>query len=416
MMLANLLGSVARYEGKKFLKLNEEVYEPVARKYQSEVNEEVLLYIHIPFCRILCPFCCFNRYLFKEDKAREYFLNLKRELDLYIQKGFRFSSFYFGGGTPTILMDELIEFIDYLKKNFEVKQISLETTPREVNKKNLELLKAAGINRLSIGVQSFDNDLLKAMGRLLCTGEEAKESLLMAQGNFDTVNVDFIFNFPFQQIEKFEADVQTFKDLGIDQATFYPLMPSPHKKDVLEQRFQRVDNSQEKKYYDVILRDIYARGYKASTAWCFSRGERMIDEYIVDFVDYIGIGSGSVSLVKGNFYVNSFSLERYHEMVKNNRLPIVRWRRLTDSEYLRYYLLTKLFGMKIDKGRFRQSFSADIHEKLRSELLFLKFFGLVKEEEAINVTQRGMYPVSVMMREFFAALNGLREYCIQNQV
>ena len=97
-------------------------------------------------------------------------------------------------------MDELIGFIDYLKENFEVKRLSLETTPRELNQENIDLLKAAGINRLSIGVQSFDNDIVRAMGRPLCTGEEMKERLLMAEGKFDTVNEDFVFIFPIQSI------------------------------------------------------------------------------------------------------------------------------------------------------------------------------------------------------------------------
>jgi len=414
-MLANFLGFVTRQEGKKFLKLSEEIDELVVGSLPPG-KDDISLYIHIPFCRTLCPFCCFNRYLFKEDKAREYYRNLKRELGFYIDRGFSFSSFYFGGGTPTILMDELLGFIDYLKERFEVKEISLETTPAEINKENIELLKGAGINRLSIGVQSFDDGILRDTGRLLCTGEEAKEKLLMAQGNFDTVNVDLIFNFPSQSVEQFEADVETFKNLGIDQATFYPLMPSPHKKDAMARRFARVDNSQEKQYYHVLMRELYAQGYKASTAWCFSRGERMIDEYIVDYADYIGIGSGSVSLVKGNFYVNSFSLDRYGQMIQDNRLPIVRWRKLSETEYLRYYMLTKLFGMKLDTRRFRQSFNADIHNKLRVELLFLKLFGIIEDGKTISVTRRGMYPVSVMMREFFAALNGLREYCIRNQI
>lgn len=416
-MLANLLGLVTRHEGKKFLKLNShEPDEAVLWESPSGADDEISLYIHIPFCRTLCPFCCFNRYLFKEDRAREYFKYLRKELDLYIRRGFKFSHFYFGGGTPTIMMDELVGFIDYLKASFTVKEISLETTPHEINTETIAQLKAAGINRLSIGVQSFDNDILKAMGRVLCTGEETKERLLMAQGEFDTLNVDFIFNFPFQSIEKFEADVATFKKMGIDQATFYPLMPSPYKKDALERRFQRVDNSREKTFYDIILRELYTQGYKASTAWCFSRDERMIDEYIVDYADYIGIGSGSVGLVKGGFYVNSFSLDRYQAMLKDDRLPIVRWRRLSQGEYLRYYLLTKLFGLKIDTRKFYQSFKADIHQKLRGELLFLKLFGLVEEGETIRVTPRGMYPVSVMMREFFGALNSLREYCIEHQI
>lgn len=415
-MLSNLVSFITRREGQKFLKLSQEIDDSMITGAGLGGNEGVSLYIHIPFCRTLCPFCCFNRYLFKEDRARQYFKNLKRELALYIRRGFQFSDFYFGGGTPTILIDELIGFIDYLKENFAVKQISLETTPREINPQTIDLLQAAGINRLSIGVQSFDNDLLKAMGRLFCPGEETKERLLMAQGKFDTLNVDFVFNFPGQSIGKFEADVATFKNLGIDQATFYPLMASPHKKDALERRFNRIDTSQEKNFYDVILRELYADGYKASTVWCFSRGERMIDEYIIDSDDYIGIGSGSVSIVKGNFYVNTFSLDRYEELLSNHRLPIVGWRTLSQGEYLRYYLLTKLFGTKIDKKQFYQRFNTEINQKLRNELLFFRLFGLVQGDEKISLTPRGMYPVSVMMREFFASLNSLREYYIEKQI
>jgi len=416
-MIAEFLGFVTRQEGKKFLRLSEDINAKIVGIPGTGTGPEVSLYIHIPFCRTLCPFCCFNRYLFKEDKARQYFLDLRKELDLYINRGYRFSSFYFGGGTPTILMDELLSFIDYLKKSFEVKEISIETTPRELNRGNIELLKKAGINRLSVGVQSFDDDVLRAVGRFHCTGDEAKEKLRLVQGHFDTVNVDLIFNFPAQTIAAFERDVAIFKELCIDQATFYPLMPSPHKKDAMERKFESVDNSQEKQYYNVILRELYDNpDYRASTAWCFSRGERMIDEYIVDYSDYIGIGSGSVSLVRGNFYVNSFSLDSYHNLIETNNYPIVRWRKLSEREYFRYYLLTKLFGMKLDTGQFSRNFNADICRKLRNELGLLKFFGLIEGDEVVRVTPLGMYPISVMMKEFFAALNGLREHCIKHQI
>ncbi len=415
-MLSEFIGYVTRQEGKKFLELNERINESAVTGSELGGDNGISLYIHIPFCKTLCPFCCFNRYLFKEEKARKYFRNLRKELDFYIGRGFRFSNFYFGGGTPTVLMDELVGFIDYLRENFEVKQISLETNPNDVTRENVKLLKAAGINRLSIGVQSFDNDTLKTMGRVFCTGEEIKEILPLAQGQFDTLNVDFVFNFPNQSIEKFEADIDTFKTMGIDQATFYPLMASPHKKNALERRFNRIDISRERKFYDVILRDLYAGGYKTSTAWCFSRGERMIDEYIIEYDDYIGIGAGSVSIVKGNFYVNSFSLDRYEQLINKNRLPIVGWRTLSERENLRYYLLTKLFGMEVDKKRFYARFKADIHKKLRRELAFLRIFGFVQGEEKLYVTRKGMYPVSVMAREFFTSLNTLRERYIEKQI
>jgi coproporphyrinogen III oxidase-like Fe-S oxidoreductase len=416
-LISNIAGYITRREGKKFLKLQETPDESRICSRLLRPGEELSLYIHIPFCRKLCPFCCFNRYLFREDQARKYYVSLKKELDIYIQRGFVFSDFYFGGGTPTIMMDELISFINYLKKNFPVKAISLETTPNELTPEKIATLKHVGVNRLSLGVQSFDDDMLESMGRTICMGSEAKKKILLAQGQFATINIDMIFNFPFQTLEKFNSDIDDFKKLGIDQVTFYPLMPSPHKKNAMERKFAKVNNSREKQYYDVILRKILDQDYQPSTVWCFSMGSLMIDEYIVDYADYIGIGSGSVSLVNGIFYVNSFSLEKYNALLENNRLPIVRWRNLSEQEYFRYYLLTKLFGTRIDKNDFRQQFGTDIHAVLNSEINLLKIAGAVTENNnEILVTRGGMHTISVMMREFFAALNTLREYCIENQI
>jgi menaquinone C8-methyltransferase len=416
-LIPKIAGYVTRREGKKFLDLVNKVDDSGITSKLLRNNEQLSLYIHIPFCRKLCPFCCFNRYLFDESKARMYFNSLRKELDIYIQRGFKFNDFYFGGGTPTVLLDELVSFIGYIKSKFEVKTISLETTPAELNVETLAILRAAGVGRLSLGVQSFNDDMLKAMGRTICMGEEAKQKILLAKDQFATVNIDLIFNFPFQTLEIFKSDVTTFKNLGLDQVTFYPLMPSPHKKSSMERKFAKVDHSSEKKYYEIILKEIYSQNYRASTVWCFSKGSHMIDEYIVDYADYLGIGSGSVSLINGNFYVNTFSLNKYSELLDNNQLPIARLRHLSEKEYLRYYLLTKLFGTKINKEQFKEQFNAKIDSKLGYELFLLKLAGAIQERNNIlQVTPGGMYTVSVMMREFFASLNTLRELYIEKQI
>ncbi|MCX6007872.1 MAG: coproporphyrinogen III oxidase family protein [Chloroflexi bacterium] len=413
-MLNQFVGSVVRYEGQKFLRFTGTPDLSSISSRGKTRGDRVSLYIHIPFCRTLCPFCCFNRYLFKEDQARMYFKDLRKELDMYIGMGFKFNDFYFGGGTPTVLMDELGDFIAYLRSKFEVKRISLETTPRELTPETVEQLRKLGINRLSVGVQSFDNGLLKDMGRTLFKGEDSIEKLKSVQGKFDTVNVDLMFNFPSQTLEQFKSDVRIFKELGTDQATFYPLMPSPHKMDALTKKFRKVDTSREKQFYDVILNELLDHGYKASTAWCFSRGDLMIDEYIIDYDDYIGIGAGSVGFLGGDFLVNSFSLEGYHKLIEDSRLPIVRMRRLSDTEHCRYYMLTKFFSMGLNTKQFQNRFNAGIHSRLWAELLFFKTMGIIKEKDGlISVTRSGMYPVGTMMKEFFASLNTLREYCIE---
>ena len=415
-MITNIFSYITRREGRKFLKLTEPADDSFITSSMLGAGQPSALYIHIPFCRTLCPFCCFNRYLYKEDKARRYFKSLKKELDLYIERGFKFTSFYFGGGTPPILMDELLGFIGYLKDKFEVKELSLESTPAELNPHTISLLKQAGVNRLSIGVQSFDNDILKAMGRVTSTGEQAREKVLMSLGHFDTVNIDLIFNFPFQSLKQFEADIEIFKSMKIDQATFYPLMASPHKRSAMERRFNRVDPRRERRFYNLILKNIYEEGYRASTAWCFSRGDRIIDEYIINYDDYIGIGSGSVSIVNGNFFVNSFSLEKYDDYINRGKFPVIGLRKLSEKEALRYYFLTDLFGMSVDRARFRRRFGEDVEKKLRLELQALRWSGFIRGKDRIEVTRRGMFPVNIMMRDFFASLNGLRERCIEEQI
>jgi menaquinone C8-methyltransferase len=415
-LFSRTAAAITRSEGRKFLRLAPEIDDSLFGAGADNLKDRTSLYVHIPFCRSLCPFCCFNRYLFKEDQARSYFVQLRKELSYYIDRGFKFSDFYFGGGTPTILMDELLGFLDFARKNLPLKQISLETTPREINAENVRLLKQAGINRLSIGIQSFDNEIVKSMGRVQSTTEETVERVMLAQGQFDTVNIDFVFNFPFQTYTQLESDISLFKQLKIDQATFYPLMASPHKKDAMERKFNKVDTARERSFYEIILKEVLDGGYRASTAWCYSRGDRMIDEYIIDYDDYIGIGSGSVSIFNGNFFVNSFSLEKYSSMVDGGKLPVIGWRRLSSRESMYYYLLTRLFGIQFDPDKFKQRFNSSIGSKLGLELLAMKTLGLIEGKNPVRVTRKGMYPVSVMMREFFTSLNTLREEYIEKQV
>ncbi len=274
-----------------------------------------------------------------------------------------------------------------------------------------------GVNRLSVGVQSFEEPVLKTMGRVNGPAEEVKDRLLMAQGKFDTLNVDFVFNFPGQTIDQFAADVAAFKELGIDQATFYPLMASPHKKDALERRFNRVDSSRERQFYEVIMEQLYHGGYTASTAWCFSRGQHIIDEYIIEYDDYIGIGAGSVSIVNGDFYANSFSLDRYHEMTAAGRLPIIGRRHLSNAREPALLSPDKTLRHGAGPGGAAAAFRrGGRRPALAGAGLFPDLRPGRPGDGVLRVTEKGMYPVSVMMRDFFAALNALREHCIERQI
>jgi coproporphyrinogen III oxidase-like Fe-S oxidoreductase len=122
-----------------------------------------------------------------------------------------------------------------------------------------------------------------------------------------------------------------------------------------------------------------------------------------------------VGFLNGDFFVNTFSLEKYDEMISAGKLPIVSYRKLTEREHLRYYMLTKLFGMSLDPEKFRQRFNGSVNAKLFREMTFFRMFGLVKGNNPIRVTPRGMYTMCVMQKEFFASLNTLREHYIEEQ-
>ena len=123
-------------------------------------GQPYMLYMHVPFCERLCPYCSFNRFPFREDRAKPYFQNMRREMRMLKDLGYDFDSVYIGGGTPTIMIDELCETIDMARDLFSVKEVSSETNPNHLTHEYLEKLKGR-VQRLSVGVQSFDDDLLR---------------------------------------------------------------------------------------------------------------------------------------------------------------------------------------------------------------------------------------------------------------
>jgi len=375
--------------------------------------EGSLLYIHIPFCESLCPYCSFHRYGFEERPARRYFAALRQELQLYKDLGCGFRGMYIGGGTPTILMDELLALIAFTRESFGVTEISVETNPNHLTAANLQALRQAGINRLSVGVQSFDDDLLRHMGRFekYGSGGAIKEKLQSALGVFDTLNLDLIFNLPAQTEKSLCRDLDCIDELLPDQVTFYPLMTAPSVEAVLRSTLGPLDYRKEKLFYFRILNSMRHK-YTGSTAWCFSRKKAMIDEYIINYEQYAGAGSGAFGYCNNCMYINSFSLDEYVEKIEKGEIPVTRVKRFTKREAMYYFMLMKLFGLSLDKGQFKKSFGKDIRQALPLEMLLLRLSGAVKESAAsIELTDRGRYYWVMAMREFFIAVDTMRDYC-----
>ncbi len=405
------LEAFVQWEGRKFLDL-QSGYEDAFLEIDHQKKQVHSLYLHIPFCRQLCPYCSFNRVAYEQNLAKAYFDALKKEIHRYAQKGYAFTHVYLGGGTPTVDMELLLDLLKFARDQFPIEQISLETNPADLNSATVEGLQKAGIQRLSLGVQSFNDSMLKSLGRLSHDGKTAAQNIEKVRGLFDTVNIDLMYNFPSQTMEHFLEDIRIFISLDIAQVTFYPLMPSPHKKTALERRFSQVDPSRELEFYQRLLLEM-PDNYHPSTVWCFSKGERIIDEYIIEYDDYAGLGAGSVGFIDGVFLVNAFKPERYIEQINLGREAIVYHTRSSRKDHARYQMLTRLFGMKWNWKEHQKQFG----KVLWPEVAMLKTAGIVTEKEGMLVpTRKGMYYVSIMMKNFFATLNGLREECISSGI
>lgn len=407
---ADLLAGVLKKVTRKYLDLQPAEIDTLpgprpGRKY--------VLYAHVPFCESLCPYCSFNRFLFQEDRARAYFKNLRAEMRIVASLGYRFESLYFGGGTPTILIDELVETIDLAKQLFGVREVSCETNPNHLTPEILEQLRGR-VDRLSVGVQSFDDQLLKQMSRLakFGSGDEVLKRIQNSVGILPSINVDMIFNFPSQTEEILRADIRKVIESGANQVTFYPLMSSPSVSFAMDRAIGRVDYSREPAYYRIV-NETLSSVYKPMSAWTYSRKDTsMIDEYIVEYEEYVGIGSGSFSYLDGTLYVNTFSLSEYDRLVNSGRMGLSAVRHFGRHQQMQYRFMMELFDLKLNKRQFKADFKHSIERSLWLEMLFMKLMGaFVQSDQAdfLRVSPASSYLMVVMMREFFAGVNVLRE-------
>jgi coproporphyrinogen III oxidase-like Fe-S oxidoreductase len=298
------------------------------------------------------------------------------------------------------------------RRLFPISRISIETNPNHLRNSNLRMMQEIGVSRLSVGVQSLDDDLLREIGRFQPYGgsREILQRLQQTQGRFDTFNVDMMFNFPHQSIKSLLRDILLLKSLKIDQISYYPLMPADSKRLRISKQIGVLDFNREREMYRIIDQALRPE-YHPTTAWCFSRRDRstMIDEYITQHQEYVGIGSGSFSYLQGSVYASSFSIREYLERVRLGLPGIMAGRRLSRKEQAQYDFLMNLFGGSLQKAYMQARYGAGFEHLLRKELSLFKWLGAIEEtDEAYRLTRQGRYYWVLMMREFFIAVNNLR--------
>lgn len=305
------------------------------------------LYLHVPFCRSICPFCPYNKVLYRAEVVPRYFDALREELRMYEAAQRRFTSLYVGGGTPSLCLRELAAVLEGLTIE---RERAIEVLPNHATSEVIAELHTLAFDYVSLGIQSFDERMLRHLGRLNTVADN-QHALEATVGNFGCVNADLIFDVAFVEPDVFLCDLETCCRSGVDQISTYPLMHFGYT------LFGRAAHDPGREHE--LLRQACdladSLGYERRAVWTFTRRGGPLYASIAREL-YLGCGAGAATFTGTDFLVNHFGLGPYEEAIAGQRLPLARRAHLDPRRAALYYAFWQLYAPGIDLVRFERLF------------------------------------------------------------
>jgi menaquinone C8-methyltransferase len=300
------------------------------------------LYVHIPFCRALCPFCPYNKVRYDAGLAADYGTALLHELEAYLGAGASpFTSLYVGGGTPTLCPGLVEEVSDRVTVTGER---AIEVLPSHLTATMASRLLDAGFDAVSIGVQSFDPEVLRHLRRPT-SATQNRDAVAEAVGRFRCVDVDLLFDTAFDRPEVLLTDLAISFAMGADQVSTYPLMRFGYTPFGKRRHQPRLEHRLLRQASDLATQ----HGYERRSVWTFNRVDGPTYSSITRPA-YLGIGAGAATSAGTWFLVDHFGLAPYLAAVRSGRLPIARLARLSPIAAGAYRSFWQLYTGGIPTG------------------------------------------------------------------
>ncbi len=372
----------------------------------------IALYIHIPYCLEKCPYCDFNSYA---GAIHSNFVSaLKEEIILRSKglKGYSVKSIFFGGGTPTVLPgDQISDILNCCIKTFSIAsdcEISIEANPGTVNYKYFKTLKESGFNRLSLGCQSFENSLLKKVGRIH-DSKDIDQSVSAAQeAGFENISLDLMFGLPGQSLEVWRETLQKAVQLKPTHLSLYNLtvekntpfddqlksgeLVLPGEELQLEMYQWTIDYLSKSNYIHYEISNFAIKDYECRHNIVYWNNK-----------EYLGFGPGAASYFNGSRSLNLLSPEEYIETLLNKKeVPIAEEEKLDSKRTMGETLMLGLRMLKgIDPDDFKRRFGKSIDSEFGEKIDQLKSDQLLEYEAGkLKLTSKGILYSNEVFMEF----------------
>lgn len=354
------------------------------------------VYIHIPFCKSKCNYCSFVSFD-KLDLKEQYLVALKKQIKSEY-KGEMISTLYFGGGTPSLLsIDEFEELVNLFDLESDA-EITVEVNPDSIDKDYLQKLRAIGINRLSIGAQSFDDRILSAIGRLHCAKQIKAAVNFAKDAGFNNINLDLIYGLPEQTLESFKVDLDKAIDLDVQHISLYGLK--------IEEGCYFYKNEPNDLPNSDIQADMYLMAVKilknadnnhyeiSNFAKAGFESRHNLNYW--NNSTYYGFGCAASGYINNIRYTNEMNLDKYikNPLLKISEQKLIKLEILEEAIFLGF---RKIAGINVEE--INKKFGIDFNKKY-SEILdkYSKFF--IQTQNGYALTLDGILISNEILSEF----------------
>ncbi|MEX1139637.1 MAG: radical SAM family heme chaperone HemW [Bacteroidota bacterium] len=378
------------------------------------------LYLHIPFCEHKCIYCDFYSVAPNGDGSAEYrslisrFLSaLEKEIELRgsdPQYQTAYETIFFGGGTPSLLEPANIErILERLKDRFSIidrAEITLETNPGTVDRSKLEAFRNAGVNRLSVGIQSFHEDDLKFLTRIHSAGQAMDCVRNAYEAGFENVSLDLIFALPGQTMDRWRANLDTAMTLRPTHISCYSLIVeenTPLYRMVASKQVTPLAAERDAELYEFTIGFLESHGYEQYEVsnFCKPGFRSKHNSRYWDHGNYLGFGPSAHSFWNGTRWWNSSNVTKYAESIEGGKIPVGGKETLTDDQQKEEEVFLGLRSSGIDLVKFKGRYGSDLERDYREIINRLLESRLATSDgKTLRLTSRGYALCDEICTEF----------------